>query len=831
MFNLWESIDKLFKAATEQIYPVLNNMDNLLYWLPFDPFQSFNGLYLMFGVLIAFLMILLGIVHILSNINRYSNKTTLKKWILIIVFLTMIIWLMLHVPWKQEYKTFDLSLIYYYWDKTTNNSWNTLEKWYKHLAKSSEYVNPFRDKSTNKESLHVNISEIFEGSDNLADLYTNVEELNYKSFLVWINWMYWNYSKIWITDGYISNLDLFWLNITESIEWWLSEDEKKEGIKNLPSEKTFTPTGFDNFINIIKYELTEDTNKTNITNIEWSIENPIRWKWDEYKFIWALKASEARIDILLESIEQEDNVFKYIVLPYYDFIAILTEWKQTLGISWLLDSWKVEDESDKVNISNEAKLIYAKIDKKIRKLSKTIYSDIKDDDETEYNKITKYTSSATQIEWVDTSKLDYYIKYNKYIKHDDIYDTTKVVEDSIYRFKLLLKKLEVLENNYKKLDDYKKRNKNNKTYKYLKKLEWWESTVSKAKDDIYLEYQSYLSNTIAEWYIADVNLFYALNLNTVWYSLVEFKLLWHWDKYAQVKAQKSHISLLLSIIENWTNLLNNTELSLISILNSINILDTKVEVEIMNESDIILYTLYRFIQLKNDFAFDQAIEKTLLNAICENWEYSEKVKSLNSSLNLGLDNNTVDCTLNNWLWDITNKDNFKLLWYKLIELYKAQDLKEEVNLIPYFWLLKENNWDSSIFYNSFTNDENWDGGNYFMTEKINFWEYKFVSPLIYYKYLLNQKIDKIPWIFINLLDMKWKVYTEAWVFNMKIWSPNSWYAELDSVNWDKYANTLTLWVPFLHNFILWFLWILNQIFVLWIYVIVFSTYLILLKSE
>jgi len=824
-FWIWESISNMFTSATEQIYPVLNDMDNLMYWIAFNPFEIFNGLYVLIWLIIWFSVILFWIAHIAMNLNRYSNKTTLKKSILIISFLIIIITLLLKIPWDTNYKPFDLSLIYLYWD-SKDDWWNidNLKKWYEFRTKKSEFANPFREAwTTANQFLYINIKDIFADSvDKLAPSYQNDEEKNYKTFIVWINEMFSKYGNVWITDSFISNIDLYNLNITEEV-------------KNV-SKENFDANWFNAFINTIKWYYDDDKNKSNIitakTDTEWKLEEPILYKWEKYKFVWS-KNNGARTDILLSSVEKKDDVYKYILLPYYDIIYILSNGESKWDITALLDSGVKVDTSSASKIPNDAKMLYNQTYDKLIKLFPNEFKNINENDKLKDNDFVNSWVTWTAIVLPNTNidKIEYIYKYNKVVKNSNLFDTTIIVNDTKAKLDRIVKNLELLKTSNQFYDNLLTAS-DASTDEWKKKIADASILLENLKNSIYNEYWNLWKTEIATGVVWTINRMQALNLDSVAIAKTQqaFQTLWSsWDKYDRIKVQQTNVLSLITNLDDKT-IFESTDRTLIDILKSIQVVDDKsTELEIINKQWIVLNTLLEFVKLNSSFAFSLPVEENLLKSVCINGDYSENIKWLNNNLNLWLNNTIIDCTLNNNTWKIVDKEKFKELVYKIISLYKAKDLKEEVNLIPYFAILKSaNQVNANIFYDSFAKNEWWDA---FMTEKVDFWNISFISPLLYYKYLLNQKVDKIPWIFINLEHIDGKVFTAAWVYNMKLWSKNSWYKELDSINWTKYANTLTLWIPYIHNIILWFLWFMNQLLASWIFILLFSIYLILLKSE
>lgn len=806
-------MDRLFRSANEKINPIINDLDTLFYWVLINPFETMGWLYTITWLLLSFLIVFIWSLYILKNINSYSNKQTMLKSVLILVFLFITIVVTIYKPWKTNTTPFNMNLVYHFWEY--NESDQDKELWYKDISSKSIYRNPFMTSNdfNVKKYLNFNILESFD-TENLSIRYRDPNELNNKNYVIWMNWLFSSYGNVWVTNSFLSNWDLY--NIKVISEW----------NENTIPDNTVNKSSFEDFMVYINTNFKEDKYKTNILNEEFTINEPIEYEWDVYEFFNYDNSKKYRTDIILKSIEVDNqNNYKYLLLPYYDLKYILTEWKESGTIVEFMDIW---DDNEKSDISQESKLIYSQIYTSLLDLFND-FDSFSVDENSDYVNARVYTSSSNLLFWIDTDKLKYIYLYNKEKNNDELYDTKMIVSNTEKDLNLIVKQLETLKNNHKLVDDYKEKNKWNTSSTYLKELEELESKLNEAQDSIYSNYDNLLSKKINDDIILNVNRLYVNNISSLSPSLNEFKSLWNsGDKYSRIDSQIGRMSLLLSAL-NEDEIFDLNEKQFIKILQKIDVLDSKNDWEVSNKHGIFEFTILNIVKIKNDYSFSQEIDEKIVWMICnDEKELTSVINRYNSLYNLNINSSIINCSLNES--QIINPEALKESLNKLILLYSKDDLKEKINLIPYFALLKDDSSkNENIFTSSFSNNTS---NSAFMTDVINIWELKFISPLIYYNYLLKEEPHNIPWFFVNLIPIEWKVYDEIGTYDLKLWSKNSWYKELDSVNGEKYTTTLNFWpVPVVHNIFLAVFWFLNQLLSVWIFLVIFSTFIILLKNR
>lgn len=827
LFWIKESIINFFQAQSEKVNVMNLNFDNLLYWIGVNPFEPSTSLFILIWIFITFIWILIWIVHIFDNLKNYNTTKTIKKTFLLLLFVLLNIYVLLNIPWLQKYTFIDMSLIYtksntvlsdsdvFQNDKT---SWTMNETWYKSEVLKPSFSNPFW--TDWQDYIYINIYNLFKDEqERLNPKYKSDEEI-YKKYIVWINNINGKYRDISINNGYLSNLDLYWIDISNS---------------NLPV--TSFSSWFWNFIDNIKDNIKEDDeNKKNIINKKYfDLNQPIYYNGEKYFYVSDFQASKFRRDIVLvnEKVEDWNSIKKYIILPYYDLAAILTNWVMQKDIKFFLSNNNKKKVNWNSDIPKDLKLSYKYLYQKVVKEFPTL---VKNTSETEdYYTLNNFNPTDNNpFSEINIDRLQYFITYNKAYNNDK-YDTNLLLKNSNAELSQIYSNLITLENNYKVFDKLKIKN----TPENFKKLSQANKELQDLRDKINLEYKNLWNKNIKWGIIANVSKIYALNLQNMAYSTSNFMLLWDDDKYDKIKKQKGHISLLKQVISDKSSILNQKELDTLNLISSIDKFDKKLtKINIVNKNDIIPYTLYWFIKERKKFEISWDGDALLLNLICEKkepndllslntWNYRKEIIDFKSKIWFELNDTIVDCNANNKKWAIINKKLLKDLLYKIITLKNKENMVKEISLIPYLAALRDQN--ENRFFNPFSTSDN---TNNFLDSVINLWKYKLVSPLLYYKLLLSDNVDKIPWFFINLYDMKWIVWTPDNAFNFKLWSSKSWYRDLDVKNWNKYTQTVSVfWIPLLHNIILWILAILNQFLLNWIFILILSTYIILLKKD
>jgi len=828
LFWIKESIINFFQAQSEKVNIMNLNFDNLLYWIGVNPFTPSTSLFILIWIFITFIWIIIWVVHIFDNLKNYNTTKTIKKTFLLLLFVLLNMYVLLNIPWLQKYTFIDMSLIYTKWntilndkdifvnDDTSSSTMN--ETWYKTEVLTPKFSNPFWTKGT--DYIYLNIYNLFKDEqERLNPKYKSDEDI-YKKYIVWINNINGKYRDLAINNWYLSNLDLYWITITDS--------------KKIP--KASFSTWFWNFIVNIKNNIKEDDiNKKNIINTKnFNIDKPIYYKWDEYFYVSDFQASKFRRDIMLvnEKVVDWNTIKKYIILPYYDITSILTNWAIQKDIDFFLSTNNKKQTNWTSDIPKDLKLIYKYLYEKVIKEYPSIVKDTSDSED--YYTLTNFNPTDNNpFSWIDIDRLQYFITYN-IAYNNNKYDTNLLLSNSNKELSQIYNNLTTLENNYKVFDKLKLQN----IPENFKKLGEANKALQNLRDKINLEYKTLWNKNVKWWVIANVSKMYALNLQYTAYTTSDFMLLGN-DKYDKIKKQKGHISLLKQIISNKNSVLNQKELETLNLIESIDKFDKKItKINIVNKNNIIPYTLYGFIKERKKFEISWDSDKILLTLICEKKDksdflslntgkYRKEILEYKTKIWFTLNDTIVDCNANNKKWAILNKQALKDILYKIIDLKNGENMLKEVSLIPYLSALRDQN--ENRFFNPFNTTDN---KNNFLDSIINLWNYKLVSPLLYYKLLLSDNIDKIPWFFINLYDMKWIVWTPDNAFNFKLGSSKSWYRDLDVKKWNEYTTTLSVfWIPLIHNIVLGLLALLNQFLLNWVFILILSTYIILLKKD
>lgn len=827
--KIWESINNWFRYMTEIVYPAQNQLDTIMWSIPYDPFSVFLWLFFIWAIIYTIFIIATWIQFILSNLNDLSNKQTLKKSILIIVFVLLWIWLTLKVNSLNVYKPFNLNLAYIMnwevWDDEIIDS----NKAYENYTRNSEYNSNeiFWENKEFKKYITFNVKDAFDPNWTwkISYLYRNEDEENYKEFLVWIYPVYVWYKDISISKWFLSNLDLYNIERTnEAVD------------VSFPNWK-FDSTNFIQYLDLI-YPNREDISKIDIlpSPEELALKNNadkyITYLKDEYSYAWQYTSQEYpyKIDIILKN-ENDDGV-KYIVLPYYNVLNFLNEEILT-SESWI-DALMFKDiEEINTDINQLLKFEYNSIYSKIKNnfpelLNEDIYKST-------INYVTsndRNTTSWLSISWVNEDKINFIVAYNKYY-NNNLYDINIIATDTKEKIDNTLWELDVYLSQYNSYISTKNSLPENLTTAQIQWIQKIESELEKQKQKIYDKYNELLQTSI-DWKVATtINVLRALEAQTLYPSYNEFIDIGWDDIENKITEQKRILRILSNHLKSQNGYFSNNEEVLIDILKDINTLQTKLPegYEIQNNNNIVLYTIFAFAWQQETFKYSEVSDKLLLRAFCKDWKKIENTFSKLNKLWVEIDENILNCELDNWTWEIINDEKLKELLIDAIRIdIKKEVLNKEVNLISYLWGIAESN---KLVNNIFTTGiKDSEESNKFLTSKIDFWKYSLISPLVYYKTLIDWELNNIPWIFINLLDIEWKVYTEKWVYNMKIWDKSSWYKDLDPVNWSKYSNPLTiLWIPFLHHIPLWFIKWWTQIAYILIFWFLANMYLILLKQK
>jgi len=822
IWNIKESLNNAFQSMQESINPQFNNLNDILFGMHINPFETSMTLFTFIWLVIIFFGVIAWIVHILSNLDKYNSKTTIKKTFLIIIFAILGIWLILKSPWNDNYIPMDFSLIYIKNpdDVTGNTTVDKPSTWYTGEAVKWIYSSPLASDWT--EYLTIGLESIFweDPNDipNLNPIYKSEDYPQYKKYLLWMNWMEGRYKDMWITNSYISNLDLYDIN--------LSKSDKDSWIDKL-SNSDFNSTSFWIFIDIIKNNEDKKRLWNIISDEKFNIDKPITYKAENYKFV-STKKDWARLDIILQT-TNTDGETKYLLLPYYDFVSILTQWNYDNypGIKAFLAEDNTNKEKTK-NIPKDVKLTYKYLVRELYKLFPWL-RDFEDNKTDTYTLDVYDPKESDPLTSINVDRLQYLVDFNVAYWKPEIYTEKYVVEDVKNRLKEISKYLATQQSNLKEYSLKKEKIDPSKRIYVEKKLDEMQDKINAKYGELWSKLIKDKTNNVSK--------IYAVNLQDIALTKLSFEMLWNGDRAEQNRKQRSHITLLETVLSDWEAVLTDKEKNTFKLLKKIKNIDNRVpSIKLENKNHLIGYTLQAVAQHKKDFEIVWGADKLILEYICneeEPGEFQDKFLELKSRLAIDMDVKEIfDCSANNWKWIILDKEKFKEFWNKIINAYKARDLVKKVQIIPY--LAKISTADSQVvndlIYAFWKDNISATSDNAFLSKVLLFWKYKFISPFLYYKYLINDNIDKIPWIFINLKDIKWKVNVPDWTYDLKLGSRKSWYKELDIVNWNKYTKTVWL-IPTTADILLLILFLLNQWLIIWVFIFLLSTYLILLKKD
>jgi hypothetical protein len=541
------------------------------------------------------------------------------------------------------------------------------------------------------------------------------------------------------------------------------------------------------------------TEKTDPDNNAWLY--PIKWKWKFYTFLWEKDNTEKwRKDIVLKHTPKEGDD-EYIILPYYDIVSVITKW---LSKNEDLGSFLTKYETETKSLLTPAqKIEYETIYQNILWLWINVVSEVKNSSNS-YIDETQYTSSFVLSD-VDQRKIEYIIAYNLANKNSNKFETKPLYDNTVKKVEDIIETLDLVKSNYININnaiDIAASTTDPQRKALIENgISNTRTTTSKLEESINNDYNSLFSSVVSSNYTSELNVLKVL-LTEGWMvdvkTTTEFKALWgssliSWTegKYNTSKpdVQKNSVETLLSLLKTiQTNYLTDKELKYINILSRIEKLDKETpDIALENKNNITLYTIFEVIKNYEQVWQQADAEKQLLSFICKQWDINKEFLSYMNTLQLSLDKSIVDCSMESGVWKVMNKDNFKNFLYKILDINHKQTLIDEVNVVNYFSTLKWN--DSTQLFFNFNSVDN---SNDFLKNKISIWKYEFISPLVYYHYLITWWESKIEQNFLNLLNIKGEVYTADTVYNLKIGDKASWYKEVDKTNWEKYSNPLLI---------------------------------------
>lgn len=807
--GIWEKLNNAFTRLTEIVYPMMNDFKLMLYGANYNPFEVSSSLFHLLLFIYLMSVILFWLSFILWNINQLSNKQTIKKTLLLLLFVFIWIWMSLKMEEKNNLKPFNLSLVYIKGANDGSVEVIDKNKWYSHNESLDSKYNAktlFSSENINK-YLVLDIQEAF-GIDNwLSSTYK--DDKSFQKFIVWINPIYLPYNEVSVKDSYFSNLDLYNIN----------HNKKEVDLKELK----FTKTSFSNFLDILYLETDNKVKwKENIipSTAERSSEkykNAIMYKWKPFRF-WGEYADPKypyKSDLIFLYENDKDSKSpstEYIVVPYFDIVRyfIPTLEENDFGIFALAQQKKKKEENvnaGKNEIPIEVKQWYTSImsnlnkikwievlkDPKLLDSTSNLTTDIKDGD------------NELKLANVDDVKLRYIMNFNISTKNSDIYDIEnlkKYLYDYSEKNIEALKKLREIVKKYNKASIELQQTPNDETKINTVNIEKKNFELSKQK--IVDKFKSItsrevFSTTVPEktWILEVLNVVNKpVESDFTWLDLI-----WGETKIWNLITKLENLKVSLSQTDRYK--LTRDEQLVFNVIESINkVIPEEYKSQILNKNNEVLYTLINFINLWNNLDISLNFDDILLTYVCKagkiNEDFEKRIESF--WLKTSLDD-IINCAGWKGKWEIIDKDKFKDLLSSIIQAeLRANFISENVDIITLLWSVKEDNTLINKVYTAWSvNDLDQD----FLINRVQFGKYQFVSPLMWYNALLNNKTRIINSIFINLEPIQWEVYTAKWVYNMKIWEVNSWYKDLDWVNGWNYAKALNFSpLPLVHHIVL-----------------------------
>jgi len=796
-----DSIKDWLQTWFEKINPITNDFYNTMYWIKINPFDIPNSITAILTSLSILIIIVFWIWFLFQKISQYNQKQTAKKSALIIIFIMITLWIGSLFYDNNKEVTFNLHLIY----KKSDNRNNTIDNMgYKDISVWNAFSeDPFKTAQEQdwwvwRTSIWFDVYDQLKIKWNLKYTGITTSWWNGLNLAVWVNPLIWKYADIVDKTTYLSQHDIY-----------LSKNSKAvDSAIDICPQWLETWTGWSNWMS------------TFVEMLSWED------GWRVLIFKNMLKEdSWYKLTQCLNNWYRKDLIFKnagdtvawdwnkvgkdvYAIIPMYYPLDILNEY--TLH-NWTAE-WQVDDFILKptiqtwnggASISEDEKLRntkYIDFEKKLKKIG------LEPTDFTTWNK--------PNIKGFDIEKFSIINTYNTSMKNNlKIYDENAYIDDVLLVASGAYNKANDVENYTSKINLKEISLKNSTNTGALDELEKDKISLEQTILDLDNEYSKLVSDNSNQ-----LKVFSILSLSP---SLAEFKWMTSREKFNKLSTIKDSIVLIKN--NKWFYTENENKLKeLLYQIKEFEDLDKTKSIKFFLWTTDLYQVLWTFFTSWEVFWKNlESADNYILQHICTD----KKIDKINDKLTIMwvevIWKEIIDCSA--WTkGTIVDKSSLVWIFNKVIAYQYKKDKLKEVNLMTYYGKIV-NKTEQKAFWALYQSD-------YDSTQPINIWNYTLISPLYYYKKLLDGDFNWLP-TFLNLKDIWGKVYLQDKVYDMKLWSPMSWYKDLDGIHGDEYTDYLNLWIPVVNNILVNLVLLINICLFALSYLYIITMFVILLKSE
>lgn len=780
MFPFWNIAEKIqdwVRGAFEAIYPTINDFWNMLYGTKINPFETPNGLATLFMSLSIIFIILFGVTHLLRNVGAYTQKRMIKKTFIILLSILSVILMWNLVKADEKEVTFNLSLVYFRWDVSpdeSNLNVTSESLWYAWVTVDNAFSqDPFADEVLAWAGSNGRSNITFSPFHALW-IRWSIKYTPQFALAVWVLPKQVGFNDIGKSGVYFSQSDMIGKTLPSGVSKWTS-------ICPSPvkwDEKSWTAA----FGTLLPDE----------TNIRFVEGKKLTNNDTGYKGIGCLeKITPYRKDLIFLNEASGKKTIDFEVVPMYYPLILLAQYgnfdiakQQDVLMQDFLFATEVSDSSETATEADKEK------NQKFGEL---------------YDKLSAIGAfdSGNNVGF-NVWKLSSVNKFNQW-KTEDIFSVDLLITE-------VNSKLNAIKTNIEQI------NQNEAS------LERADSSTSPAVIEAYKKAIDNARQTMVDTYntlndpknnLIDIFKGYLGNIITV-----------NRMKTASAASLEPELTAMINGIENSKNLFySDKELKFQEIYKEFIQfgVDYKVDAfaNVKSADD-----LFRAIDNEKDVYGKNLFSGTeiITKLICHDEETKKKMNiALKSAGAAEITDEVVKCTGGNWV--VVDKEKLAGVLDSIVSVQYKKDKLTSVNLISYYGKILKGSLDNKKIGR--INDIQYDANSTLPTKIGN---YTLVSPLHYYKKLIDWDYSGLP-TFINLKNIDGKVYMPEWVYDLKIGGVKSWYKDLDAVNGEKFGNDMSVFgIPLLSSILFVALFILNTFLLLWAFIFILSYFVILIKD-